>query len=115
MVSENSIQINSQQNQHDVSLDSAGNSILAQGLSQARQYAKKKPRFVEFACSHTEVSATSSYSRKGDAYDFVAGIPLCVVDHKNRYSKAILGEQEEFQPRSALLAPFIWLLCGPSC
>ncbi|KAL4064395.1 hypothetical protein J3A83DRAFT_4052189, partial [Scleroderma citrinum] len=54
-VSETSIHMRSQpqRHQHDTSLDSAGNSILAQGLSQTRH--ANKPRFVEFACSHTEV------------------------------------------------------------
>ncbi|KAI6123579.1 hypothetical protein EDD16DRAFT_1471698 [Pisolithus croceorrhizus] len=57
MVSENSIHIKprSQLSQHDISLDSAGNSFLAQGLTQARNYAQGKPRFVEFACSDMEV------------------------------------------------------------
>ncbi|KAI6024797.1 hypothetical protein BKA83DRAFT_3286013 [Pisolithus microcarpus] len=57
MVSENSIHItpHSQISSHDVSLDSAGNSFLPQGLTQAQNYAKGKPRFVEFACSDMEV------------------------------------------------------------
>lgn len=57
MVSENSIHItpHSQISSHDVSLDSAGNSFLPQRLTQAQNYAKGKPRFVEFACSDMEV------------------------------------------------------------
>ncbi|KAN0092974.1 Telomerase ribonucleoprotein complex - RNA binding domain containing protein [Tylopilus felleus] len=39
----------------DVSIDSSGNSILPQGLSQAKKYAMHKPRFIEFTCSYVEV------------------------------------------------------------
>lgn len=57
MVSENSIYIkpHSQMSQHNISLDSEGNSILPQGLAQAQNHAQGKPRFVEFACSDIEV------------------------------------------------------------
>ncbi|KAH7884431.1 hypothetical protein F5I97DRAFT_1811868 [Phlebopus sp. FC_14] len=57
MVSENSFHLQSQLRPRsgDMSIDSAGNSVLPQGLSQSKKHAASKPRFVEFACSHVEV------------------------------------------------------------
>ncbi|CAK5268459.1 unnamed protein product [Mycena citricolor] len=39
----------------DHSLDSEGNSIQPNGLTQAAFHAKNKPRFVEYSCSYNEV------------------------------------------------------------
>ncbi|CAL1716650.1 unnamed protein product [Somion occarium] len=57
MMSENSIIINSQQpvSSGNLSIDSHGNTILPEGLTQARNEVKNKPRFAEFACSYVEV------------------------------------------------------------
>lgn len=39
----------------NVSVDTSGWPVLPHGLSQAEKQGKKKPRFAEFTCSHTEV------------------------------------------------------------
>ncbi|PPQ76240.1 hypothetical protein CVT26_008148 [Gymnopilus dilepis] len=56
-MSETSIQLRTQISpaSGNVSVDSNGKSIMALGTTQAQKYAKQKPRFVEFACSHQEV------------------------------------------------------------
>ena len=56
-MSETSGQMYSQamRTEHSVSFDSFCQPIPAQGLSQARQLAKQKPRFAEFMCSYSEV------------------------------------------------------------
>jgi telomerase reverse transcriptase len=40
---------------NDISIDSAGRSIIAAGISFAEQQTKQKPRFAEFMCSYAEV------------------------------------------------------------
>lgn len=57
-MSERSIQLRTQFVPPDAnaSVDSVGWPIIPHGLSQAEKYVKHKPRFAEFACSHTEVS-----------------------------------------------------------
>jgi hypothetical protein len=57
-MSERSIQLRTQLVLPDAnaSVDSEGWPIIAHGLSQAEKHVKHKPRFAEFACSHTEVS-----------------------------------------------------------
>ncbi|KAI9572044.1 hypothetical protein HD554DRAFT_1625820 [Boletus coccyginus] len=57
MVSEHSLRLESQPTTYigDVSIDSHGNFILPQGLSQARKHGMHKPRFIEFTCSYVEV------------------------------------------------------------
>ena len=40
---------------HDISVNSAGHSIIATGLSSVEQQIKQKPRFAEFMCSYAEV------------------------------------------------------------
>ncbi|KAI0955894.1 hypothetical protein AcV7_006436 [Taiwanofungus camphoratus] len=57
LMSEYSSQLRSQATMVDtsVSVDSSGRPIFPHGLSQAQKQLKNKPRFVEFACSYTEV------------------------------------------------------------
>ncbi|CCM03069.1 uncharacterized protein FIBRA_05189 [Fibroporia radiculosa] len=57
MMSEYSSQLRSQPTMalYNDSVDSAGNTIIARGLSQARKHVSSKPRFAEFACSYVEV------------------------------------------------------------
>jgi hypothetical protein len=94
MVSEHSLHLKSQPTPRsaDMSIDLAGNSILPQGLSQARRHAQHKPRFIEFACSNVEV-CMSCLSR-AKAYLHI-GLSLCHARHEGRYSQAILGMPEE--------------------
>ncbi|KAG1744069.1 uncharacterized protein EDB91DRAFT_1050915 [Suillus paluster] len=54
MVSENSIQLKSQASQNNMSIDSAGNSIVVHAV-QGKREIEHKPRFLEFTCSHFEV------------------------------------------------------------
>lgn len=54
MVSENSIQLKSQASQHNMSMYSAGNSIVADRVLSKKEM-EHKPRFLEFTCSHAEV------------------------------------------------------------
>ncbi|KAG0702506.1 hypothetical protein DFH29DRAFT_804932 [Suillus ampliporus] len=54
MVSENSIQLKSQASQNEMSIDSAGNSIVAYDV-QGKKELEHKPRFLEFTCGHFEV------------------------------------------------------------
>ena len=111
MVSETSIQINSQRHQHDVSLDSAGNSIVAQGLSQARQYAKKKPRFVEFSCSHIEVSAISSIFKKAMHRNSFRYSVTCCWSRKLLF-QSNSGETKRISVLFSVVGAFICLSCG---
>ncbi|KAG7089455.1 hypothetical protein E1B28_011140 [Marasmius oreades] len=53
MISEN--RVLSQLHGADSSLDTAGNSILPIGLTQAEREAKRKPQFAEFCCPHGEL------------------------------------------------------------
>lgn len=56
-MSEDSIQLRSQVSLGaNTSVDSSGNAIPPFGLTQAQKHARNKPRFIEFACSHVEVS-----------------------------------------------------------
>jgi telomerase reverse transcriptase len=57
MVSEHSLRLETQPTRYngDTSIDSNGNSILPQGLSQAKKHGMNKPRFIEFTCSYVEV------------------------------------------------------------
>ena len=57
LMSERSIHLRTQLAPADAStsFDSIGWPIVPHGLSQAERHLKHKPRFVEFACSHTEV------------------------------------------------------------
>lgn len=57
LMSEHSIQLRSQASMGaaNTSVDSSGNPISPFGLTQAQKHARYKPRFVEFACSYTEV------------------------------------------------------------
>jgi hypothetical protein len=54
MVSEISLPLKSQASQKDMSIDSEGNTIIARRF-QGKMETEKKPRFVEFTCSHFEV------------------------------------------------------------
>lgn len=64
MMSERSIQLRTQPGLVDAntSVDSSGYHVTAHGLSQAEKHTKHKPRFAEFACSHSEVSMSIKYS-----------------------------------------------------
>jgi len=57
LMSERSIQLQTQLALADAStsVDSVGWPIVPHGPSQAERHVKNKPRFAEFACSHTEV------------------------------------------------------------
>lgn len=57
LMSEHSIQLRSQTSLGvaNTSIDSSGNPIPPFGLTQAQKYARNKPRFIEFVCSHVEV------------------------------------------------------------
>ncbi|KAG2017771.1 hypothetical protein CC2G_007253 [Coprinopsis cinerea AmutBmut pab1-1] len=57
LVSESSMQLATQPSLRlsDVSLDSSGQSIRPIGGTQASAHTRNKPRFIEFACTHTEV------------------------------------------------------------
>ncbi|KAF9533856.1 hypothetical protein CPB83DRAFT_756862 [Crepidotus variabilis] len=56
-MSETSIQLKSQRSLPgaNTSLDSNGSRIQPMGMTQAQKHARIKPKFVEFACSHTEI------------------------------------------------------------
>ncbi|TFK18116.1 hypothetical protein FA15DRAFT_603863, partial [Coprinopsis marcescibilis] len=56
-VSETSIQLETQPSLrlNDTSIDSLGRPIVPFGLTQAKEHAQIKPRFIEFVCSYTEV------------------------------------------------------------
>ena len=57
LMSEHSIQLRSQASlgAGNTSVDSSGNPISPSSLTQAQKHAKYNPRFIEFACTHTEV------------------------------------------------------------
>jgi len=44
----------------DSSIYSDGDTIVGYGFTQAKKDAANKPRFVDFACSHSEVDARYS-------------------------------------------------------
>lgn len=62
MVSENSIQLKSQASQHNMSMYSAGNSIVADRVLSKKEM-EHKPRFLEFTCSHAEVRESEICAR----------------------------------------------------
>lgn len=61
MLSEPSIQPQSQMSLGNTSVDTNGYAILPTGLTQAKQQIETKPRFAEFMCTRYEVNL-SSYS-----------------------------------------------------
>ncbi len=65
-MSENSVQLHSQLSLGgpNTSIDSNGNPTMPFGLTQARAYAKNKPRFVEFSCSYVEVRSDELLSTR---------------------------------------------------
>lgn len=78
----------------DISIDSNGNSILPQGLSQAMKHGMHKPRFIEFTCSYIEVCSERASKVK---VIIRIGFPLCHACNENRLPKATVGITEEFQ------------------
>ncbi|KAG1892989.1 uncharacterized protein F5891DRAFT_963616 [Suillus fuscotomentosus] len=54
MVSENSIQLKSQASQMNMTIDSVGNSTIADRVPGKNEI-EHKPRFLEFTCSHAKV------------------------------------------------------------
>lgn len=60
MMSEQSIQLRSQA----PNISFCDTSVVPHGLSQAEKHVKHKPRFVEFACSHHEVSFCVQFGRE---------------------------------------------------
>lgn len=57
MLSEPSIQPQSQMSFGDTSVDATGHAILPAGRTQAKQHIETKPRFAEFMCTRYEVWA----------------------------------------------------------
>ncbi|KAL0953283.1 hypothetical protein HGRIS_004533 [Hohenbuehelia grisea] len=81
MLSEDSSQadLRTQRSYANLSIDSTGQRIQPDGLSQAERHTKHKPRFAEFACSYTEV------------YRFVVVVTKFVIP------KAFWGSQANFK------------------
>ena len=102
LMSETSIQLRTQipSASGNVSVDSNGNSIMALGNTQAQKYAKQKPRFVEFACSHQEVSAISILPQVMDL--IMSGLSICRFSHQCCHSKILLGLESQPEARLSL-------------
>lgn len=89
-MSEQSIQLRSQVSLGNTSVDSSGNPIVPYGLTQAKQHAKTKPRFAEFACTYVEVRFYVMLHPHFCTHAFI-GLSICSPCHQVGDSEGLLG------------------------
>lgn len=97
MLSETHTQLRTQASYsgNDTSVDSAGRSILATGISLAEKQAKQKPRFAEFMCSYAEVFRFAVVVTK-------TVVPMCLWGSQRNF-KLITGCECSVRPATVQL------------
>ena len=75
----------------DTSTYSDGHTIIGCGLTQAKKDAANKPRFVDFACSHPEVSVR--YLKISRLLSSVTGQSICCFGHRRGHPELTLGRE----------------------
>lgn len=70
-----------------------GGTVVGCRLTQEKKQAAEKPRFVDFACNHSEVGA--GCTRILIYLPLVTGQPVRSVGHGRRHPKSALGREGE--------------------